>query len=261
MGMFTNGFGALVLAVGAASGASFYLDNTQRTDWNQKINLEIQTPEGVKSAASVVKYGYEWTVGTNPDGSAFLDNDKLSILGEAPIIEVKPGQYLLALSLAEPKLALAAYHKVLKLDPAVRPDSIGAIRVIKNEKREVVLLPEWAPVVATFMDPDEPASLQAVTKENIDEIFGPGYSIKKVSLQITDEPVTKGDISNKLPWIANWKGPFAPKTNDVAMRDFEMKRANAGAIVRHQSCWMDDFHVRKLTFGFYDEGIQCKFER
>ena len=54
------------------------------------------------------------------------------------------------------------------------------------------------PLLVTFADITDPTTVQKVDPENLVATFGPGVSLKRISLEITDEPVTEGRIERVL---------------------------------------------------------------
>jgi len=56
------------------------------------------------------------------------------------------------------------------------------------------------PLLVTFSDVDDPKSLQKLDPDNLAAIFGEGYKLKSITLEITDEPVTKGRVEQVLGW-------------------------------------------------------------
>ena len=56
------------------------------------------------------------------------------------------------------------------------------------------------PLLVRFRELDRPESLEAVAPDALDQAFGPGVKLKRITVQITDEPVTSG-VKNRLPWL------------------------------------------------------------
>jgi hypothetical protein len=56
------------------------------------------------------------------------------------------------------------------------------------------------PLLVRFRDLDQPDSLEAVAPDALDKAFGAGVKLKRIMVQITDEPVT-GGIEKRLPWL------------------------------------------------------------
>jgi hypothetical protein len=56
------------------------------------------------------------------------------------------------------------------------------------------------PLLVRFRALDRPDSVEAVPPDALDKAFGAGVKLKRISVQITDEPVTDG-IKKRLPWL------------------------------------------------------------
>lgn len=54
--------------------------------------------------------------------------------------------------------------------------------------------------MVTFTDITDPTTVNQVDPTNLAATFGPGVSLKRITLQITDEPVTEGKIESVLGW-------------------------------------------------------------
>jgi len=58
------------------------------------------------------------------------------------------------------------------------------------------------PVLVRFRDPKVPTSVELVDPLNLAASFGSGVTLTRASVEITDDPVTKG-IETRLPWLAS----------------------------------------------------------
>ena len=56
------------------------------------------------------------------------------------------------------------------------------------------------PLLVTFTDIDDPKTVRKVDPNNLAATLGPGYALKSITLEITDEPVTKGKVEEVLGW-------------------------------------------------------------
>ena len=57
------------------------------------------------------------------------------------------------------------------------------------------------PMLVTFDDIAKPETVKQVDPDDLAATFGPGYALKQVSLELTDEPVTEGEIEEILGWL------------------------------------------------------------
>ena len=54
-------------------------------------------------------------------------------------------------------------------------------------------LPQWLyPMLVTFTDIDDPSSVQRVDPANLAASFGPGVTLKRITVEVTKDPVTTG---------------------------------------------------------------------
>jgi hypothetical protein len=82
--------------------------------------------------------------------------------------------------------------------PARREESLKFIQ----SKREIRNVPPNAyPLLVTFTDINDPKSVLEVKPDNLAASFGVGYSLKSITLEITDEPVTEGKVEGVLGWL------------------------------------------------------------
>ena len=60
--------------------------------WNQKLTVEVETPEGIVSGSSVVKFTFENTIRIGSIGGSIS-----SVEGEATIVALPEGRFLFVL--------------------------------------------------------------------------------------------------------------------------------------------------------------------
>lgn len=58
------------------------------------------------------------------------------------------------------------------------------------------------PMLVTFGDLSDPTSMAEVDPDNLAATFGAGVSLKRITVQMTDDPVTTG-IEKRLGWFRN----------------------------------------------------------
>lgn len=166
----------------------------EQWSWRQKLTVSVNTPDGLKVASSVQqgiieKYGWwqqQWGYG---GGTA--------LKGEAVVLEVGPGKYLFALIKGTP----LAWDVFLgrKTPMEVAGPRLESLR----ESRE--LTRDQYPVLVTFGDINDPASVKRVDPANLAASFGPGYALNAITMTITNEPVTEGKMEGVLGWLCQYK--------------------------------------------------------
>lgn len=90
------------------------------------------------------------------------------------------------------------------------PDRVADLRDIASREGEAATLdcaahPGWCPMLVSFADIDNPASVKQVQPGNLAATFGPGVRLKAITVEITDDPVTSG-IEKRLGWIRGHRG-------------------------------------------------------
>ncbi|MBD9372358.1 hypothetical protein IB238_06935 [Rhizobium sp. ARZ01] len=167
--------------------------------WHQKLTVVVQTPTGEVTGSSVgavkISRNPEWLKLGGEGGPSY------SFRGEAIVVEVAPGRYLFA------TLEGYGWETAWKIFmPAHRPKSREEAgeyySTLQNTRRTRILKDADYPLLVTFDDIGDPASLKRVNPNDLVASFGEGYQLKSIELTITDEPVTKGSIEKILLWLA-----------------------------------------------------------
>lgn len=181
--------------------------------WNQRLTLEIETPEGVKTDGSVIGVyadrGPTWLPGEGRGGMG------TRVRGEASVVEVAPGRYLFALldGNNEAELALVLFFP----DPA--PDTFERARRLKTLRGVRDVPRDRYPLLVTFDDMADPTTVRKVDPANLAAIFGPGVSLRRITLEITDEGVTAGKVERVLGWLGPYPepklGPATRRTSNI----------------------------------------------
>ena len=171
-------------------------------DWHQKLTLEVQTPSGVKSGSTVnyVALKKIWT-------PAFLGYDReYKFSGEALALDLAPGKVLFVLlsGVDRPSQQGMAWGVFSDLIPEEK-DSAGnyifeAYRNISKARETRVVPRKNYPLFLTFADLNDRSTFAIVDPDNLEATFGPGFSVKQITLGITSERLTNGAIIPYIPW-------------------------------------------------------------
>lgn len=170
--------------------------------WHQKLTLEIETPDGIKAASTVnyVALRKVWT-------PAFLGYDRVyDFSGEALALELAPKKVLFVLlsGVNRPSQEGLAWGVFKDLVPGP-PDPHGQVwfdgaQNISRVRETRVVPKDLYPLFLTFGDLNNPATFSIVDPDNLAATFGSGYSIRQMTLAITDEKLTEGAIDPYIPW-------------------------------------------------------------
>jgi hypothetical protein len=178
-----------------------------------RLTVEVETPEGIKSASSVLA--------VHPD-RGYSRGGHTSTKGDAVFVDLGGGRNLVAL--------LAHVDKKLELDDtnyvALRAyTEAGGKRVSFNEMNRltgrVPVTGALIPVLVTFADPANPATARTVAPDDAEAALGKGYRLRGITAEVVPngfwpldfggalgEPVTRGLLA-RLPWLNGADNPAA----------------------------------------------------
>jgi hypothetical protein len=170
-----------------------------------RLTVEVETPAGIKSAGSVLA--------VTPD-RGYSNRGKTRTSGDAVFVDLGGGKNLVAL--------LAHLDKTIDLDGinyvALRAyGEAGGQRVSFSQmSRMTGIVPvtgALVPVLVTFANPADPATMRTVAADNLEASLGPGFRLHRITAEVVPngfwpvdfggplgEPVTRG-IRAKLPWL------------------------------------------------------------
>jgi hypothetical protein len=158
---------------------------------HQKLTIHVMTPTGMISASSVLQVSYQPPLLKGP--AAGFDRATITRSGEAVVLDVGGGHYLFVLLKGAPDPWSVFY-------PKQSPQGvIGNFKTMIGQTRE--LTPKQYPLLVTFGDISDPASVKRVDPNNLELAFGPGYALQSITLSLTDEPVTTGEVEKVLPCL------------------------------------------------------------
>lgn len=170
---------------------------SENYEWNQKVTIEIETPDGIRSRSTVnsIKYIYvpKWLRGLSQMANVY------HLQGDAIVLEVSPGRYLFALTPMNEYLAQSALHETLG-------EKLGAIRKmaprIVEWKGSVTLRPNDYPTLVTFENIDDPRSMRLVNPSDLAASFGAGVALRSFQFEITSDPITVGFARRMVPYFS-----------------------------------------------------------
>jgi len=175
-----------------------------------RLTLEVETPEGIKSASGVMA--------VHPDRS-YSRGGHTRTKGDAVFFDLGGGKNLLAL--------LAHIDKSVELDGmnyvALRAYNAAGRKVSFNDMSRltgaVPVQGALIPILVTFTVSGDPGTTRAVPPDEVEAALGKGFRLHGISVEVVPngvwpldfggpfgEPVTRG-IEAKLPW---WNGADNP---------------------------------------------------
>ena len=202
--------GALV-AAGAMLGGCWPIFGPESVTFRYRMTVEVQTPQGLRSGSAVRE-----VLGRN---AHFLGSGGFSTpRGEAVMVEL-PNRETLFVLLDDGRGPIYDYGNVV---PALLwPEGeFGGDQTVANAKiaisnHALIELPRTAqkpsslsgisdlwPLMVRFKDISDPDSAEKVDPDNMPASFGSGYVVRRITIQITDEPVT--DVIKKILTDSFW---------------------------------------------------------
>jgi len=219
--------------------------------YRYKLTLAVDTPDGGKRGSSVVEVEF-YDVSFPERGTMH------KLHGEALYLDLGPGKRpLIALLTRQIRVepmrrgeyeyqyaerqrwtrevgpSLIWLYRLYDL-PTSEDDALARALRISRMRGAREIVPTDLPDLVTFADVNDPKTVIEVDPNDLQATLGPGVSWSKVTLESTDEPVTKG-IELKLPWLPryhekNWAlngielgiyGPDRPLSNVLRWTDFK----------------------------------------
>src|ERR1700712_774245 len=177
-----------------------------------RLTVEVETPEGAKSASGVVA--------VHPDRS-YSRGGRTQAKGDAVFVDLGGGKNLIALMahIDNNTLDLEAINFV-----ALRAyGAAGGKRVTFNEMSKmtgaVPVTGALIPVLVTSSDPKDPGAGRPGQPDGMEAALGAGFRLKEITAEVVPnglwpfdfggplgEPVTRG-IEPRLPWLSQPDNP------------------------------------------------------
>ena len=198
-----------VLAGGAAMLLSGCDVNSPTMGWSweepyyPKLKVEVETPEGIKTGYSVIEV--KW----NKAGRGF------NVRGEAVAVDLPKDQTLFVLLRSPSNVDWAArLHDNIDRNALVAGDnyylSIAGNRSVWPVRRTKEYfgnkeLHDNYPYFVRFKDIKDPKTVERVDPDDLSKSFGPGYRLRSITVQMTDQAVTVG-LEKRLDWLTRHSG-------------------------------------------------------
>lgn len=201
-----------LLLVPLALSACFGADTTP--DYRYRLTVEVETPDGIVSGSSVIEV--EQSLGRargSPANSAIYRQ----VRGEAVAVDLPDGQTFYVLLTSQDSVdwagsVMQSVAPVIAGEPfEERFDNVLLIEGEQELPRYWPRLPngdQYAayPMMVTFADPADPTSVARVDPDDLAASFGEGVSLRRITVQLTDDPVTSG-IEERLGWLGVYPEP------------------------------------------------------
>jgi len=212
-----------LLALSGCAGASERLP-----DYRYRLTVEVDTPEGLKTGSSVIE------VSTAVAGKYTIPNPSVisqRVRGEAVAVDLGKRGVLFALLHSEGNADWAS-NVMFRFAPDIPPthDAEGRFDSPAHFKarfkamlrqRGLIALPATfpegsalrdqspRPMLVRFIDIADPTTVEKIDPDNLAATFGEGVKLKRITVQITDDPLTTG-IEKRLGWLPDQRGSLIP---------------------------------------------------
>ena len=194
----------LVLAASLLSGCEALI-GLGDASYRFRMTVEVETPEGLKRGSSV----YEVTAGRRTAFLPQMRSSEIKSKGEAVAIDIAPGRTLFALlkngtpsgTMAE--LSMTTLDKGFGTSHRAMVSTAEELEARDADGSPAVVDPEFYPILVTFGDPADPASVTKVDPDDLAATFGEGVKLNRITIELTDDPVTTG-INKRLGWLSNY---------------------------------------------------------
>ncbi len=227
--------------------------------YRYRMTVEVNTPEGVKSGSSVI----EVTTSQWPkwlSGISAGNHSGYYIKGEAVFVDLGSGKNMVTLLAtgrdAEGVNAMAYLlpHEMLNREYKSGRPSVKWARELSNMVgNKIEIQPNYIPTTITFINDNDPRSAEIlystesydanngkgkylfkrrVAENNIQSVFGEGYTLKGVYVELTQDPVSN-ILREKLRWMNN---------------SIELKEKTAQVYKERRYNGADIFFIRKKLF-------------
>lgn len=178
-------------------------------DYRYRLTVEVETPDGVRSGSSVIEV-YTAMRGANdlPTPNVLFKRMK----GEAVAVDLPNRQTLFALLRSEmsvdwakgpieniipksdiPRGEGSEYQR--RFDVMLQRKGVYELpRQFLNDPPHIAKSdkPSAYPMLVTFKNIADPKTVKKVDPDDLAATFGEGYALKRITLQLTDDPVTTG---------------------------------------------------------------------
>lgn len=169
-----------------------------------RMTVEIDTPAGVRSGTSVMENRVRHFIPIMMDGAGISFETR----GEAVAVDLPDGRTLFVL--VRPDFNYLDRTRVAAnagsaLPVFARQYDFHSERAFARDMRRtgaVVTIPpdgRWTRMV-WFRDPADPGSFEQVDPAALAASFGPGVSLRRITVQASDEEIGR-DILKRLPWL------------------------------------------------------------
>lgn len=185
--------------------------------YRYRLTVEVETPEGLRSGSSVIEVQTSLASSSSIASPGSVSH---RVRGEAVVVDLPDSRTLFALLRSDVDMDwasrvmfmlarqgvpdaedpfLARFNNLLKLKGTIELPRTWQDVAHRNEESAY-------PMLVTFDDLDEPTSVDRVDPENLAAKFGAGFSLKRITVELTDSKVSSG-LRGRLKWLSDYPEP------------------------------------------------------
>ena len=176
--------------------------------YRYRLSVEVETPNGLRSGSSVIEVRYEMFPEINGR------NHISRVSGEAVFVDLGQGKNLVGLLASGPSGEDVDYpgrivFRAFNLNgndpdtPRRLPQLQGKRDLDIYHSSQYDVTKRSLPTFVTLTDLTNPSTARLAPFGLFDEIFGLGFKLRSVAIEMTTDPITEG-IEKKIPWIGNY---------------------------------------------------------
>lgn len=188
--------------------------------YRYRLTVEVNTPEGLKTGSSVIEVRSIITGKYSIPNPQSLD---ASVRGEAAAVDLGQRGLLFALLQSDGDVSWPAHATYTGVDLShVNPkqNDFAHLYAAMIARRGVIVLPRripWRvgnpapihpddpprsgyPTLVRFADLRDPKSVQRVDPDDLAASFGTGIKLRRITVQLTDAPIT-AKLDERLRWL------------------------------------------------------------
>lgn len=182
-------------------------------DYRYRLTVEVDTPEGLKTGSSVIEVKQSLGLaGGSPGHSQIYRRAR----GEAVAVDLADGNTLFALLRSNDDIEWAetiAERVAPKIERTGGDPRFDRVLGLTQQTQVPRTFPPFGnakpqtayPMLVMFADLDDPTSVAQVDPDDLAASFGEGVSLKRITVELTDDPVTTG-IEERLGWLSIKRG-------------------------------------------------------
>lgn len=176
-------------------------DNGSAT-YRYRLTVDVETPEGLRTGSSVIE------IRTDPRAPLQAGGIVSRVRGEAVAVDLGPRGRLFALlsSRTDPENATRLAQAALQPDLFGKGGNAEAWierrRALREVRGRADVSISYYPMLVRFRDVRNSLTVEEVQPNNLSRAFGTGVRLARISVEITDEPVSS-QLNNVLPWIGD----------------------------------------------------------